>query len=698
VGIRKDDLMENKHYKKIRIFAASTNDLQDERNRLRLVVDELNRGIADRFGLTLELLDWATHTRPTMGRPQGIIFDQIPLDEWDIFIGILWYRFGTPPGKANPIKDTPFLSGTEEEFTAAYQSWKKSGLPDILFYRCIREIPVDADADQLKHVQDFFKEFDVSGTHSGLYDPYETVEEFERRVREHITDLIIDYGKEQLKDTRKPELAKAIEEIEETPKSKKNVVSSLHLPFTNREDEIRQITSSLAPAYHLIDAPAGYGKTVFLREIQKRFDEQNWKVVYISIRENGNIPDIAKKIADEFGVKINACKDATQWGLDLGKVIIEKHQQAIERNNANQKSGVILLLDIDKRGWASLLPIVDKLVQKFIPSLEYNLREFQSFTSQQNPFRVVLAGRYLAGKTSSPFELPILRLTPFNYRVVSDTVRKYLPHESNIKQLAAHLIYYTAGHPGCIARVLERYKSKGYPVDEFFKYEEEVIWEEIVWREADAVYKDIPRGLRRIFKDLSVFRYLDYDILGRLLDGSTFSDYEDPYNLADKLTQTFLMGREGRLLHDSITRRLLALWLWRDIGKQSFASYCQRAYSICLEKLQNQTTQLLEKWAIECMFQFLQEHVEIVQDGNERKNLRREFFSKVVPDVLDKLLTDRDTRTELSALLLEMENDWEFRFTVNYYLRENQFTDEPYLKLKQYIEVSKTSFRGDSYA
>jgi hypothetical protein len=44
-----------------------------------------------------------------MGRPEQLILDQI--GQYDLFVGIMWRRFGTPTGVAG--------SGTEQEFDHA---------------------------------------------------------------------------------------------------------------------------------------------------------------------------------------------------------------------------------------------------------------------------------------------------------------------------------------------------------------------------------------------------------------------------------------------------------------------------------------------------------------------------------------------------------------------------------------------------
>jgi len=221
---------------RLRIFVASPGDVLDEWERLRLVADELDRTLADSLGQSLELLDWRDVV-PSMGRPEQVILDQLKWDAWDIFVGILWTRFGTPPGAIHPETGEPFLSGTEEEFTLAYHSWQSAGRPRILFYRCMRSPQLDQlDASQFQRVQQFFSQFEAEGAHPGLYQSYRTPEEFERRVRSDLTQLILSYS-EQLPDERQTALKDKISELEKK--------KPLRVPFVNREDEIDLILSSI---------------------------------------------------------------------------------------------------------------------------------------------------------------------------------------------------------------------------------------------------------------------------------------------------------------------------------------------------------------------------------------------------------------------------------------------------------------------
>ena len=114
---------------KVRIFVASPRDVDEERRRLALVVEHLNRGLADWLELTIELLRWETHVAPDTGRPEGVILDQLPPDQWDIFIGILWLRLGTETGGSDPDTGQPYFAGTEEEFKAAYRIVRRADYP-----------------------------------------------------------------------------------------------------------------------------------------------------------------------------------------------------------------------------------------------------------------------------------------------------------------------------------------------------------------------------------------------------------------------------------------------------------------------------------------------------------------------------------------------------------------------------------------
>lgn len=186
--------------KALRIFVASPSDVADERNRLAGVVDSMNRigGTAERLGITLKLLRWETDVAPDAGFPQKVVFDQLPPEDWDIFIGILWLRFGSETGEIDPDTSLPYRSGTEAEFKAAYRCWQATttGWPKVMFYRCIRP-PADLlhfDTAQFNLVQQFFRDLGPNGSHPAFVNRYKQPEEFERLIRNDLEKWVWEYG------------------------------------------------------------------------------------------------------------------------------------------------------------------------------------------------------------------------------------------------------------------------------------------------------------------------------------------------------------------------------------------------------------------------------------------------------------------------------------------------------------------------
>jgi hypothetical protein len=162
--------------KKIKIFVASPGDVQKERDQLTKVIGELNltiTAIAPEKSISLELIKWETHVAPGLGKgPQDVVKRQI--GNYDIFIGILWKRMGTPTTNAR--------SGTDEEFQNAYKLWQNDNEFPILFYFCQHPSPPPRTIDevrQLGRVVAFRNEL----TKKGLVTEYSSHEEFADVIR-----------------------------------------------------------------------------------------------------------------------------------------------------------------------------------------------------------------------------------------------------------------------------------------------------------------------------------------------------------------------------------------------------------------------------------------------------------------------------------------------------------------------------------
>jgi hypothetical protein len=180
----------SKTLRKLRVFAASPSDMTSERMRLATVVEDL-KALAEYVGVTLDLVDWEKVV-PDLGRPEQVILNQLNPDTWDVFIGVLWHRFGAPPKQFDPQTGKEYLSGTEEEFHIAYRLWKQHRCPRVMFYWCKRNIPPDdLDLEQYKRIREFFAGFAPDTDHPGLYQVFEGIESFERLVRQNLTAFLL---------------------------------------------------------------------------------------------------------------------------------------------------------------------------------------------------------------------------------------------------------------------------------------------------------------------------------------------------------------------------------------------------------------------------------------------------------------------------------------------------------------------------
>ncbi len=168
---------------KYTIFVSSPSDLMEERAALEEVVKELNLTYGNANNCVIELLKWETHSAPgiSTSHTQNIINEDIG-DDYDIFLGLLWKRFGTPTQNAD--------SGTEEEFKNALNRFQEGNLqPQILFYfkNSVPNSLSDIDPEQFLKVNQFKQSFPKDKI---LYWEFDTVENLQNFARLHIPKRI----------------------------------------------------------------------------------------------------------------------------------------------------------------------------------------------------------------------------------------------------------------------------------------------------------------------------------------------------------------------------------------------------------------------------------------------------------------------------------------------------------------------------
>ena len=171
--------------RKVRLFVASPGDVQRERDSIVRVVTELNNTIGYNLELIVELVRWETHVRPQLGKPQAVINAQI--GDYDIFVGIMWKRFGTPTEHAD--------SGTEEEFNLAYAQWQRDNKLPVLFYFSQAKYTLNSvsETQQAAKVLAFKDKLKTKG----VIGEYPNASEFPNKLRPHLTNILFEKFKER---------------------------------------------------------------------------------------------------------------------------------------------------------------------------------------------------------------------------------------------------------------------------------------------------------------------------------------------------------------------------------------------------------------------------------------------------------------------------------------------------------------------
>jgi hypothetical protein len=170
----------------LRVFVAFPDDLTDEVAAVEASVQELNAVLSRDLGRRLEMITWRSAAVPGVSTdPQAVINEQIG-DNYDIFIGMLWTRFGTPTLRA--------ISGTEEEFERAYAKHKEAPA-SIRLMIYFKRAPVELEQivpSQIEAINAFRSKLGPKGV---LYWDFNTREEFESYLRLHLSRQVSDWGK-----------------------------------------------------------------------------------------------------------------------------------------------------------------------------------------------------------------------------------------------------------------------------------------------------------------------------------------------------------------------------------------------------------------------------------------------------------------------------------------------------------------------
>ncbi len=179
----------------LNVFLASPDDVKDERIVAEEIVNDVDKFIGSNIGWNIRLYKWED-TPPAAGRPQEII--NAAVDNCDLFIGLLWERWGQPSGQ--------YSSGFEEEFERARSRYKKTQQPEIwLVFKEVDKRKQKDAGPQLSRVLEFKEK--QTNQREFFYGETENTSEWRRKLRNWLDAYILKLHTAATKSPQQPATA-----------------------------------------------------------------------------------------------------------------------------------------------------------------------------------------------------------------------------------------------------------------------------------------------------------------------------------------------------------------------------------------------------------------------------------------------------------------------------------------------------------
>jgi hypothetical protein len=341
-----------KNITKYSVFLASPSDLSDERFLLEDVISELNNTFGRTNNVIIELLKWETHSAPgiSLDHPQKLINKDIG-DEYDIFIGILWKRFGTPTDSAN--------SGTEEEYLNALNRYKKNNLsPQILFYfkTSVPKLLSEINADELKKVEDFKKKLIADKC---LYWEFNSTDDLAMQLRMHLPRRISDLMEQSQQITTNTQSEVAIADTSNSEDEDLGLFDYADLFETLLKDSLLSVT-------RITESTEWIGK-----EINEKANEltrisqanPNRAIITQHLKRAANIlNDYSQRLSTESPIFYQNFEEAIKAGINIVNLYDDIKSDSTIQDLEDVKENTVILIEA--------LPIAIKSMTGFSKAIE----------------------------------------------------------------------------------------------------------------------------------------------------------------------------------------------------------------------------------------------------------------------------------------------------------------------------------------
>lgn len=482
---------------------------------------------------------------------------------------------------------------------------------------------------------------------------------------------------------------------EEVTSSHDRTTSLPVIHFANRKDEIWQIMEManprlMRPIY--ISAPAGFGKSALLQEVVDRFADKNYDCALVKVNHHTSIDLLIDQLSTQLGLHPDRIVQSASIKMTPGELLISRWIRRYEDRPLAETplTGLVILIDFDDIPTKSL---TDDLVGPFIHAYWDNLKDLL------NPPHVLLI---MAGRALETLDLPsnpeIMVLTPFTYKSVKETTQLYFPRrrKADLAKAAAHVLYLTGGHPGCMAELLKQFGQQGLAADRYFTPESgNQLWNTVVRFAVDDFERELKAKLPNLYhvvEALCVFRYADDDILQAHCNAYHPQGHLDGEGLSDSLTQSYLFTRGSIYISDGIGRQLVTIKL-RYENPDHLRALCSSAADMCLQRIKDGIEP--QMWALEYLFQRLQAMTTVpLERAADRREAMLVYLHTEIPLVVKAIYEIHPRWRDFRDLILLIDEKladecspqygfWEFIFLFNYLFRAEEYDNTPIKLLRK---------------
>lgn len=175
----------NRKVRQLKIFLASPSDVENERKEIFSLRDYFNEIIGKQNNIVFEFVNWEKNAYSGIGEDAQDVINKTAKDDYDIFLGIFWKKFGTKTNRAE--------SGTVEEYNIALKKYQEN--PEnihLMFYfktSTNSENIFNIDTKQLSKIKNFREKLKRDGL---LFYEFNETSELRNLLLLHISNLVRD--------------------------------------------------------------------------------------------------------------------------------------------------------------------------------------------------------------------------------------------------------------------------------------------------------------------------------------------------------------------------------------------------------------------------------------------------------------------------------------------------------------------------